>query len=365
MIARAPGVTYLVPVRDGGERLNDVFAAIFAQDYGGASEVVVVDDRSGAATERVLAGWAGRVRILDGGGRGVAAALNLGVAAASYELIAQVDQDVLLKPGWTARLVEALQPPDVAAAQGWFETDPAATLWARVMGRDLEDRYFRIAGNEVDQVCTGNSIYRRSAMVKVGGLCEALGYGADVDFSYRLQAAGFRLVFCREARSVHGWRPTLRGYLRQQYGFGYGRLGVLQRHPRYVVGDKVSATLMMMHAPLLALALGSLATAGVLRLAGVSSVLPLTLGGSVLAALIVERLVVGVRAALRFRDPAPLLFPFAHLLRDVAWLAAVAAWSARRLLGHAAHPGHSMSTASPVEPSPRHAAVSPDGGEGS
>ena len=118
-------------------------------------------------------------------------------------IICQVDQDVILAPGWLAHLLEALDEPSVAAAQGHYHTAPDAGFWARMMGRDLEQRYRRIRGDEVDHVCTGNTAYRASALHQVGLLDETLGYGSDNDLSYRLTAAGHRLVFCRDAVSLH------------------------------------------------------------------------------------------------------------------------------------------------------------------
>ena len=66
------------------------------------------------------------------------------------------------------------------------------------------------------------------------------------------------------------------------------------------------------------------------------------LAGSLIAFLAGERLVVGIAAALREREPAGLLFPVVHLARDVAWVAAIVCWCARRLAGQAPRPHHSM-----------------------
>ena len=63
---------------------------------------------------------------------------------------------------------------------------------------------------------------------------------------------------------------------------------------------------------------------------------------TLLAGLALERLAAGVSAARRFRDLTPLVFPFLHLGRDLAWVAAIAAWSARRFVGRPSLPCHSM-----------------------
>ena len=113
-----------------------------------------------------------------------------------------------------------LADPHVAAAQGYYATDPSATLVARVMGLDLEQRYAAISGAETEHVCTGNSVYRLDALQRVGLFDERLGYGYDNDMSYRLRDAGYALRFCRAAKSVHRWREGFVGYCTQQYGFG-------------------------------------------------------------------------------------------------------------------------------------------------
>src|SRR5581483_10850165 len=284
----------------------------------------------------------GRVRVIDGPRRGAAAAINAGVRQAQHPIICQVDQDVIVQPGWMARLAAELDAPEVAAAQGWYATDPRADLWARAMGRDLEQRYGRIRAPFVDHVCTGNSAYRAEALLEVGLFDEQLGYGYDNDMSYRLAAAGFKLKFCREARSVHHWKSGALGYLKQQYGQGYGRLDLIAKHRRRYHGDDVSGPLMILHAPLMLAALAAFTVAAALAIAGGPWRAPALGAGCVIALLAGERLGAGIWAVHRFRDWAGLYFVPAHLLRDVAWVLALITWSARRLRGRPTRPTDSM-----------------------
>src|SRR5262249_53004867 len=146
------------------------------------------------------------LRVIAGEGRGAAAAINAGIRAARFPLIAQVDQDVVLKPGWLNALALELEDPNVGAAQGCYVGDTSATLCARAMSLDLSQRYAAIDGDDTNHVCTGNSIYRAEALRRIGLFDESLGYGYDNDVSYRLLAAGYRLKLCRTAESVHRWR---------------------------------------------------------------------------------------------------------------------------------------------------------------
>jgi hypothetical protein len=338
-----PGVTFVVPVYGADTTLRAALAAILLQADGRPMEVVVVDDGGGPGNRQEISREFGdRVLAIRSARRGAAAAVNSGIRAARFPVICQVDQDVVLDPGWMRALVAALSCPGTGAAQGYYRTDPAAPLLARVMGRDLEQRYARMRGCDTTHVCTGNSAYWRQALIDVGLFDERLGYGYDNDMSYRLQQAGFRLAFCREARSVHRWRTGLRDYLRQQFGVGYGRLDVVARHPARFAGDSVSPAAMMVHPVLLGLSAAAAALVPLLWATGLPASGALWTSGLLLGALVVERTIAGVRAAVRFRDVAPLLFPAVHLARDAAWLAACVVWAVRRLARQPGQPWHSM-----------------------
>jgi glycosyltransferase involved in cell wall biosynthesis len=337
------GVSFVIPVRNGARWLDEVLTRVYAQGDGRPLEVIAVDDRSADGSRAILERWAQArgLRLLEGEGRGAAAAINLAISQAGQPIVCQVDQDVLLEPGWMVALASELErAPDVAAAQGWYLTPRDAGVLARAMGCDLEERYLRIEGDALDHVCSGNSAYRRSALEAVGGFDATLGYGYDNDLSYRLTAAGYRLVFRRDARSIHRWRERLGAYLRQQYGVGYGRLEVMRRHPRRLSGDQVSGLRMILHVPGLAVVLAASAAAAVLPGGWARPCAALAL--IVFAAMALERAVAALAAYRRLRDPAALSFPALHLLRDAAWLWALVRWSWDRVRRRPSRPSASM-----------------------
>jgi GT2 family glycosyltransferase len=345
----ASDVSFVVPVKNGAAWLPAVLDAIFAEAdgvraRGGAVEVIAVDDGSTDGSAALLAGRDG-VRLLTGPGRGGAAALNVGIRAARHPIVCQIDQDVVLRPGFVAAVLAELDAdPEAAAVQGHFVADPTHSLWARVMGLDLAERYAAIRGVRVDHVCTGNSAYRTDALLRVGLFDERMGYGYDNDMSYRLVGAGHRLLLCRAARSVHHFRPDAVGYFSNQYGLGYGRLDLVVKHPRKIGGDAVSGPLMMLHAPVMALALLLLVGGAVAALAGGAAAARAALGAgaALVVVLALERLVASVRAFRRSRDRAAAFFVVAHLWRDVAWAAAIYVFCVRRLLWRPRRPSDSM-----------------------
>jgi GT2 family glycosyltransferase len=340
----ASGVSFVVPVYDGERTLEAALAAILAEVRDRPAEVLVVDDGSSDGSRRVIERHlgTGRVELLQGEGRGAAAAINQGIRRARHEIVCQVDQDVVLDPGWLAALLAELgSGGDVAAAQGRYRALRGDGLLARVMALDLELRTKHLP-REVDHVCTGNTAYRKSALARVGLFDESFGYGYDNCMSYRLGKAGYRLVFCPAATSVHRWRSRLGGYLAQQFGVAYGRLDLIARYPERYAGDQVSGPGMILHAAGTALAAAALGVGGLVAAAGGSAVVWLGLGAGLLALLAAERAAAGARAAWRSGDPAGLFFPGVHLLRDLAWVAALFCWLRRRVSGRARLPRHSM-----------------------
>ena len=344
MTAPGLGVTFVVPVLNGGRWLRPAMASILAQRDGRPFEIIAVDDGSTDGSLRLLKNLEreGFLTLLRGEGRGAAAAINAAVRAAAQPIVCQVDQDVILQRGWLVELLRVFDDPEIAAAQGHYITRQGAGFWARAMGRDLEHRYSRIQGPFVDHVCTGNTAYRTRALHQVSLLDERLGYGYDNDLSYRLQAQGYRLAFCRDAISVHCWREGFRGYLRQQFGVGYGRLDVVARHPRRFTGDDVSGTLMMFHAPATLAALAAMMTAGVLAALHGNWAPSAAVGLVLIAGLGVERTAAGLDAWRRTGDRAALAFSITHLARDIAWAAAIVAWLTRWALKRDRAPAHSM-----------------------
>jgi len=338
------GVSFVVPVLNGARTLRRSLSSIVAQRDERPFEIIAIDDGSIDGSWRLLTKLHenGVLRLIQGERRGAAAAINAGIREATHPIICQVDQDVILQPGWLAHVLGYFDDPDVAAVQGHYVTASRAGFWARATGRDLEHRYSRIQGHLIDHVCTGNSAYRAPALHRVGLLDERLGYGYDNDLSYRLQHAGYRLVFCRSARSVHIWREGLRGYLRQQFGVGYGRLDVIVRHPRRVTGDDVSGATMILHAPAMLIALAACAMAGLLAVAGAAWKFWLLAAFAIGLVLFVERACAGVQAWRRTGDRAALAFAVTHLVRDVAWSAAIVLWVARYVFRRDRAPAHSM-----------------------
>jgi HAD superfamily hydrolase (TIGR01662 family) len=168
--------------------------------------VLVVDD-SGRGTGG-LPGWLEELpyatTVLRSGGRGPAAARNLGWRHARTGWVSFLDDDVLPGQDWYADLLVDLgdAPSEVVGSQGRLSVplpaDRRPTDWERSTG-----------GLEGARWITADLSYRRSALVAVGGFDERFprAYREDVDLGLRVSAAGGRIEWGRR-RVEHPVRPA-------------------------------------------------------------------------------------------------------------------------------------------------------------
>ena len=168
--------------------------------------------------------------------RGPGAARNTGLAAVTTPLVAFVDTDVTLPPGWLEPLLNhfaddrvALVAPRVASAPGdsWI-----AGFEQRHSPLDLGDEPARIAaGTRVSYVPAAALVCRAGVVRAVGGFDAGLRFGEDVDLVWRLADAGHRSRYEPASVVLHSPRTTVSALLRQRFGYGRSAAPLAQRHP--------------------------------------------------------------------------------------------------------------------------------------
>jgi cellulose synthase/poly-beta-1,6-N-acetylglucosamine synthase-like glycosyltransferase len=300
-------------------------------------EVIVVNDGSTDGSVEVIRELRQKwdFKIIDQSNQGAVSATNNGFKAASHDIICSIDSDVVLASDWLKKIMEEFRDPEVGAVQGYYKTPKGVSFWARMMGYDVEARYDSIGSKCVTQVCTGDTAYRRSALDKVGLFDPSFKYGYDNDMSYRLQEAGYKLVFRKDALCDHYWKEDLKGYLRQQYNSAYGRLQLVKKHTERVTGDSVSGLRMILQVPMTLLFLLFLVSGAVLTLAFApyrgKYILLASLG--IFGAIFIDRVAFAVGVFKKQKDPASLLLPFVHLLRNAVWSWAFLVWVLRGKMG--------------------------------
>lgn len=167
--------------------------------------VVVVDDRPGPrrSLDRPDSPRLAGVTVRHSGGRGPAAARNVGWRATETDWVAFLDDDVVVSENWLADLVQDLdQPASVAGVAGRITVplpaDRRPTDWER-----------GTAGLETARWITADMAYRGDVLRLVGGFDERFprAFREDADLALRVLDAGFGLA-PGERRTTHPVRPS-------------------------------------------------------------------------------------------------------------------------------------------------------------
>jgi GT2 family glycosyltransferase len=197
-----PVVSVVVPTRGRAAYLEVTLESLLAQRGGIEYEIVVVDDGGGVPRRPDVRYVEHRSR------RGLNAARNAGIREARAPLIAFVDDDVLVPPGWLEALASgAARHPEAEAFGGPIRArfeGPAPRGCGReeppITTLDLgpEDR-------EADMVWGANFAVRRSAVERIGPFDETIvtPHGDEEEWLERLRAAGGRIVYLAGAGLEH------------------------------------------------------------------------------------------------------------------------------------------------------------------
>ena len=222
---RKPLVTVVVPTANRASYLQVTLASLAAQDFDGAWETIVVDDGSADSTPEVIERFGVR-SIRQPAPRGPNPARNAAFAAASpsSELIALVDDDVWVPPGWLSAMVAAAERhpgADVLGGQIRARFDgPAPRSCGRedppITALDLgpQDRVVQL-------VWSANLTFRRSAFELAGPFPDDIPPGGDEEeWLHRLGRAGGTVVYVADAWLEHrraGDDARLRSLMRSAY----------------------------------------------------------------------------------------------------------------------------------------------------
>lgn len=200
----------------GRPSLSRLLTALDASSGPRPSAVIVVDDRPGRPRALTLPVTELPISVRRCGGRGPAAARNVGWRSCRAEWMCFLDDDVLPGRDWFARLAVDLQDADGAAASQGRIVVPAP---ANRRPTDDERRTLRLAGA---QWITADMAYRRSVLVSCGGFDERFprAYREDADLALRVTRAGGRIIWgARESEHpVTAARPSVLSSVRAQRG---------------------------------------------------------------------------------------------------------------------------------------------------
>jgi GT2 family glycosyltransferase len=227
-------VTAIVPTYNRAQSLRRLLASLTAVECPAdiRLEIIVVDNGCTDETPDVLKGeqaLPGRfsLRIFEEPRKGKAAALNRGLAASRGQILALLDDDVVVHPHWLTEHVRAHRETGFDAVQGrvlpeWDlgggrSADPGRLHEHNVLVIDYGEQFREIRGFAGTNVSFKRKVFETTGFFDVRLGPGAAGYSEDTEYSRRVRDTGFKIGYAPGAVAYHELD-------RGRYGREYNRL---------------------------------------------------------------------------------------------------------------------------------------------
>ena len=183
-------------------------------------EVVVVAGPTRDGTHELCRGYGARIKFAECPQRNLSVSRNLGIAASAGDLLAFLDDDAVPEPEWLNDAIPAFADPEVGVVGGFVHDHTgksfqwkfgvldrfgaADTSWIRATPE------FNFPGTaRFPSVLGANSLFRRSALVEIGGFDEEYEYFLDEsDVILRCIDAGWAVAQIDTGFVHHKFMPS-------------------------------------------------------------------------------------------------------------------------------------------------------------
>lgn len=221
------GVTVIMTTLNEGATIARLWQGLLTQTRP-PDEIILVDGGSTDETVAISASFQGRLplRILVRPGCNISQGRNMGIAAASHDLIATTDGGCWPAPEWLESLVAPLLADERVGLVSGRVVPVAPDHLSACIGQ-CSLAFQMTIGGETFLPTARTLAFRRSVWEQVGGFPEEMAFGEDAKFV--LDAAANHPIRVASKATIQ-WQPrqTYRQVFRQfyQYADGLGQAGL-------------------------------------------------------------------------------------------------------------------------------------------
>jgi cellulose synthase/poly-beta-1,6-N-acetylglucosamine synthase-like glycosyltransferase len=184
--------------------------------------------------------------------RGIVSVSNIGLKRSASDFVIFLDADAVIESDWLEKIMPYFRDEKVGAVSGLIKLADDKSVWACLGGYNLEYRHAAIKTMHVDHVSTCNTVYRKSALDKTGFFDPEFYYGLDNDLSYRITAAGYKLILAKDVFCRHFWPDDFSNFFKQRFNGAVGRMKLIKKYHGRWKGDSVSNIPYFLELPLAA-----------------------------------------------------------------------------------------------------------------
>jgi glycosyltransferase involved in cell wall biosynthesis len=190
-------LSFVIPAYNEEKYIGKCLESILknAEKYLSDIEIIVVNNASTDKTKKTALSYP-HVQVVDEPRKGIAFARNAGYLKAKGELIANIDADCILPPGWIERAFEVFKKKEILALSGpvtYYDLSSNTALLVKLyyyfvlLIHIIKHRLLKIGA-----IAQGaNFIIRKSVLDEIGGYnTDFTFYGEEIDTVMRVQKLG-------------------------------------------------------------------------------------------------------------------------------------------------------------------------------
>jgi len=232
-----PKISVIICVYNGVDRVWKAVESLRHINYPSDQyEVIVVDDGSDDGTQERVASYLDKfpnLQLIRAAHGGLSNARNLGAKAATGSIFAYTDDDCEADQDWLYWIARGYHELDVDALGGPnIPPTPTDEDEAVVAASPGAPTHVMLSDRIAEHIPGCNLTVTRAAFESIGGFRQTYRVaGDDVDFSWRLEEAGFKIGFHGAAFVWHRRRTSFFTYFKQQKGYGKAEALLMRDHP--------------------------------------------------------------------------------------------------------------------------------------
>ncbi|MEW6607302.1 MAG: glycosyltransferase [bacterium] len=247
-----PKISVIIPVHNEEKVITSTINSILRSNYPREKlEIIVVNDASTDGTkeiceELVRKGIISLINRSSFAERGKAVSLNEALTTIKDEIICLIDADNEVSPNFFNRLVQHFQDPEVALVHARVKSkNPNTNLLTKLIDIEFTALYLTYllpkAYLELNFGCMGpGELIRTSVAKEIGGFNNNLAT-EDVEFTYRVQQYGYKIIYDPYECTYNELVYTLKDYWHQRYRWMLGSIQAFIAHfPGFYLNKKIN-----------------------------------------------------------------------------------------------------------------------------
>lgn len=211
-------ISVIITTKNDEENLINCLKAIRSEREA-LLEVIVVDGDGSPNLKRRKIFKDKLFKYVDGRGTNLCEGRNLGLHHVNGTIVAFIDSDTMVCPGWADALLKTIWDKDIVA--GFIHDGKGGHRMNRVS--------CFVNGNDITYAGC-NIAYKTEVIDTIGFFDPRLKSADDLDYNLRCVQAGFNITYEPTMQLIHYHRQSLFKWMKQQFIYGYGRYQFNQKH---------------------------------------------------------------------------------------------------------------------------------------